>query len=568
MECRNRFENLLIALIGIALLILPAGYQLRMQSGIFQLDYYLWWITGLFCWLHFFWAGATVSNRFLQSILPFILLLSISTVYWREDSNSISLFLCCITGLGIFLFLIQAQSKIQFLIWAAVFSVLIQVVFAFQQSFRGDNTITAQFFNSGHWGNFLSMMLPVIILQLKLCRGSLLLQLFHGVILLTLIGFLLLSMARAAIIGGVVGIIFLLAGKINVCFRSWIIAGLLLLMSYAAWLILFTKSASLTGRITIYQVCVEIWKDNWLIGVGPNRFVAIYNHYQAEFLQTANLPIERELLATNMLEAFNLPLQILVEYGLVGASLLSLIVVHWWRFIRIQEPAFSASFVVVLTASLFSNPFHVTPVSFLLLVLLAAASKTDEVIKQCPFSLGKIFSMLQLILVVPYISGQIFGEWYWKRASVQALYEGFSIAHPNYKNAARWLSYRGGFLYNYGAEACIAGEAALAIEQLERAAPRLASNQLYVYLGDAYSKEGKLEEAETAYLKAVAMVPAAIYPRYQLIRFYYNKAEHKKACYWSRKLLEYPVKIASPEATQLLREVHQLAAQIKIYCSG
>jgi Tfp pilus assembly protein PilF len=101
------------------------------------------------------------------------------------------------------------------------------------------------------------------------------------------------------------------------------------------------------------------------------------------------------------------------------------------------------------------------------------------------------------LLLIPYIGTQILSEYYWKRASVQALYDGFSMAQPSYKKAARWLSGRGSFLFNYGAEACIAGDTELAITQLEAAAQRLASNQLYVYLGDAYLKSGKMQSSPT-----------------------------------------------------------------------
>ena len=568
MKWRCGFERVIILLIGLVLLILPAAYELRMQSGIFQLDYYLWWIIGVVAGIFFFWTGYSITRIFLVTVSPFFLFLTISTIYWREDSNSVSFFISCLTGLGIFLFLLQAQLKIQFLIWAVVFSVLIQLTVAVQQLVLTGNTITGQFFNSGHWGNFLSMQFPILIVLLKQHWKHQLLRRLLVVLLFATAGFLFLSMARAAIVGVATGIVFLFAGKIIFGIRRWMITAGIVLFGYVAWLILFTKSASLLGRITVYQVGVEIWKDNWLFGIGPNRFAAVYNHYQADFLQRTKLPIERELLATNMLEAFNWPLQILVEYGMIGAALLILMMFSWWRLISNREPVVIATFIVVLTAGLFSNPFHITPVSFLLIVLLAAASSPVMVIKRSTIGIGKLFMSLHVLLLIPYIGTQILGEWYWKRASVQALYEGFSMAQPSYKKAARWLSGRGNFLFNYGAEACIAGETELAITELEAAAQRLASNQLYVYLGDAYMKSGKMREAEQSYLLATAMVPAMIYPKYQLIRFYIQQANYSEACKWTKKVIDYPVKIPTPEAFQLVREIRQLTAPYLHYCSG
>jgi hypothetical protein len=559
---------LIILLIGLVLLILPAAYELRMQSGIFQLDYYLWWIIGVVAGIFFFWTGYSISRIFLVTVSPFFLFLTISTFYWREDSNSVSFFISCLTGLGIFLFLLQIQLKIQFLIWAVVFSVLVQLTVAVKQLVLSGNTITGQFFNSGHWGNFLSIQFPILILLLQRHWMQQLLRMLLMVLLFATAGFLFLSMARAAIVGVATAIVFLFARKVIFGIRWWMIIAGIVLSGYAIWLVLFTKSASLLGRITVYQVGVEIWKENWLFGIGPNRFAAVYNHYQADFLQRTKLPIERELLATNMLEAFNWQLQILVEYGTIGAALLILMMVNWWRMISKREPVIIASFIVVLTAGLFSNPFHITPVSFLLIVLLAAASCPAVVIKRSTIGIGKLFVTLQVLLLIPYIGTQILSEYYWKRASVQALYDGFSMAQPSYKKAARWLSGRGSFLFNYGAEACIAGDTELAITQLEAAAQRLASNQLYVYLGDAYLKSGKMREAEQSYLLAIAMVPATIYPKYRLIHFYLQQANYSEACKWTKKVVEYPVKIPTPEAFQLVREIRQLTAPYMHYCSG
>lgn len=567
MNRREWLENGVMGFIGLVVLVMPYCYQLRMQSGIFQFDFYLFWIAGLFAWLFFFWSDLTVSKYFLETILPFFLFVFIGAVIWKRDAGSTSFFITCFTGLGVYLFLVQTGAKTSRLIWMAVVSVFIQQTEALHQSLVG-YTITAHFYNSGHWGNFLAMMFPIVLLQLRKCRNYSFLQFLLGILLLVTVGFLLQSMARAAIVGIVAGIVFLITRRLSNGLMSWLFTTGLLFLGYASWLIFFTKSASLLGRITVYRVCFEIWKDNWLAGIGPNRFAAIYNHYQADVLSMIKLPVEREILATNMVEAFNLPFQFLVEYGLVGCSFFAWMLLKWLRLLNKKEPEYHASFLVLLTASLFSNPFHVTPVSFVLLLLLAATTTPAVVVIQRSTGPGKIISAFQLILLLPYIVMQILGERHWKKASEQALYEGFMIAQPNYKKAAKWLSYRGSFLFNYGAEACIAGKSELAIQLLEASAQRLASNQLYVYLGDAYSKLGRNKDAEQAYLIAIAMVPAAIFPKYRLIRFYTSIGNANAACLWSRQVLGYPVKIASPSAIQLLQEIRQISSRIAVYCSG
>lgn len=567
MNGREGLEKLLIGWIGIGLLLLPAGYQLRMLSGIFRLDIYWWWCTGAFAWLYCYRFGYMLSKRFLFAIVPFLVFLAAVVFSWKEDDNSTSFFISCITGLGIFLFLVQIGEKIDCAIRMAVVAVVIQFLFAFHQIILY-KPITAQFYNSGHWGNFLALMLPVIYVQLQQYWNQRLLRFLLIVSLLVVLVLLCWSMARAAILGAVTGISFLVLRKVNNRFRPFLFTGGLLLISYVTWLIFYTKSASLAGRKTVYSVCFEIWKHNWLTGVGPNRFSAVYNHYQVAFLQNARLPIEREMLATNMVEGFNLPLQLLVEYGIIGVALIVWIIIQVWQFLNKQAAEYLSALIILFTASLFSNPFHVTPVSFTGLLLLAAATRPVAVVFHRRFFGSTIIAIAQCILFLVYTGIQMGGEWYWKRASVQALYEGFSMAQPSYKKAARWLSGRGSFLFNYGAEAGIAGETELAITQLEAAAQRLASNQLYVYLGDAYLKSGKNREAERAYLLAIAMVPSMIYPKYQLIQFYIQQMNYVEACKWAKITLTYPVKIPTPEVFQLIREIRQQTAPYMHYCSG
>lgn len=78
-----------------------------------------------------------------------------------------------------------------------------------------------------------------------------------------------------------------------------------------------------------------------------------------------------------------------------------------------------------------------------------------------------------------------------------------------YRKAFSILRYNGDFLFNYGAEASVAGEHALAITILEDSKKYIAFNNLFVFLGDSYSATNNFELAEMNYLHAIFIVPRA-----------------------------------------------------------
>lgn len=148
------------------------------------------------------------------------------------------------------------------------------------------------------------------------------------------------------------------------------------------------KPASASGRLAIYTISLNIIIDHPLTGIGPNRFPAVYNNYQSEYFKTQQTTLQRQLLADNTFENFNSILQILVEYGIAGFIILLLILyqflkgqrggtkIHDKQWQRVGSAGCIASIIV---CSLFSNPFHVTPVLFLFLSSFCCSSNAFEI---------------------------------------------------------------------------------------------------------------------------------------------------------------------------------------------
>jgi hypothetical protein len=339
-----------------------------------------------------------------------------------------------------------------------------------------------------------------------------------------------------------------------------------LIISVIAFLLYNLKPASAFGRLTIYKVSTNTISDHPLIGIGPNRFSAVYNNYQSGYFKKENHSIAAQLIADNTFEAFNSIVQVTVEYGLIGTIFfllfIWLLIKHWLKdkdknknWLRIGS---TGCIISILLASFFSNPFHVTPVLFVFIYHVAivfprtANHNVHTPARKISLAFATIvFGMLVLFFALKHHDA----ESSWDKAAKTAIYDGFSKANEDYKKAYPLLKFNGEFLFNYGAEASVAKNYALAIKLLEESKEYYSFSNLYVYLGNAYTEVGQFSLAEENYLNAIYMVPSHIYPKYQLIKLYEKWGKQEDAKLWASRTIQYPVKIKTPLTDDLISEL-------------
>lgn len=116
------------------------------------------------------------------------------------------------------------------------------------------------------------------------------------------------QLARRTILLGLSGVILLVS-----------LAGVVL--GDALWLRL-TNSATITERLVIWQATFQMWRDHWLLGVGPGGFFWRYPTYLAWSAQAD----------PNLLHPHNLWLEVLAGWGAVGLVWFFLVV---WQVGRI-----------------------------------------------------------------------------------------------------------------------------------------------------------------------------------------------------------------------------------------
>jgi hypothetical protein len=422
-----------------------------------------------------------------------------------------------------------------------------------------------------------SLYLPAIVLVADywkkfqfICKTLFIVSLF------VCIYFLLATGGRAGWIGFIAGLRFLYGRD----FRGsklftriiWFLAVLILLV-----VVIYVKQDSSQGRLLIYKVSATIFKDHWLWGIGPGKFKAVYNLYQAKYFASHSIDSKEALLADNTFYAFNDTWQLLIEIGLVRFAGLAMLILLFRQYLRhlIDRKKMSsfkngalAGMLCIIAASLFSYPFHVFAIQILFLIYLAVLL----------FSVGKgtfigrrklvhrifQFAFLSMVLVFGFYginkmmfinkSGQAF-ELYRAGFKNEALNMYASLHQSLVTNGASDFSFAKQ-LYNSNR----LNEAKKIIAIVKQ---RYVDNEVYKLSAAIALETGQFERAEKDYLTALYMVPNRMRSRYDLMNFYLIAKDTAKAVYWGKSLLKMPVKVPSGTTKNLQKETKNILLTLR-----
>lgn len=532
------------------------------------------WINGCTCWIALSFLCKPIANRItipLNSAFCYAFFLCLIKSF--PDENSINAFITMVSCIGIIGYLrtVVTARYADFMLLAICLSIIIQIVIAFGQ-YHNTGLIHGQLANSGAFANYLSALIPFLLtIVVSKQQSNRLLKIVTGIILAAATMLLLFTQARAAFLGVLVAFIYVLFATVkkNISnFRMLIVIVSTIMVPLLLFALYFLKPASAAGRITIYQVSAKIIHDHPFTGIGPNRFAAEYNNYQSDYFSTGEQPVSKQMLAADVLEAYNWVFQVLTEYGLIGLLLFIWIlyeIIRKWCYnnkhhhTTWQQTGSIACILSLFVAGLFSNPFHLTPVLLLLVYHLSVitAPQRTKVLQPAKNKYGLFLALLISATVVVYIILEYRATKQWEKAATAGKLNDFEHARHFYDKAFPVLKYNGDFLFNYGAEACVAGDYRNAIFLLERAKLFNSLGAVRIFLGDAYTAAQQYQLAESNYLAAIYTVPSHIYPKYKLIQLYKKWGKTTLASEWTKRTLQFPVKISSEFSERLLQQLKE-----------
>ena len=303
----------------------------------------------------FFWlgillllSGPILNDRFhinLNIIDLFLCLFLMYTILNSLVHNLVFFSRKNIEGVGllIFYFLVKIlfsgkDLSERWYEFSVLFLTFIHVVVAILQwfelipSFNSYFKIMGFFHNPGPFAIYLATLF-VFCLTVFLYSNNSAIKITALVLFLLCIPILVVTISRAAWLGALVGMSFVIETKYRVwathikslravtknLFSIVVIAGVLL-VSYQLYLL---KENSANGRLLIWKITGVVVKDHCLVGVGLGNFPASFLEYQSLYFQQHPDRVSEEgQLAGETWYAFNDILQITAEQGIIGFGLI------------------------------------------------------------------------------------------------------------------------------------------------------------------------------------------------------------------------------------------------------
>jgi hypothetical protein len=326
------------------------------------------------------------------------------------------------------------------------------------------------------------------------------------------------------------------------------------------------KTDSSLGRLLVYNITCNIWKDHWLNGLGIGKFRACYLYYQAAYFKAGNFTQKELLLADNTQFAFNDYWQLILETGLKGiAFILSGFSMLFYLIVKSLKNDHLRSFlllfaivhiIVISVAALYMHVFEhfIIQCGYIACIFVIASFAYPGVVKQLAGSGVVCLMMTSYLNWALYLTNY---SNYQKLADAQILYRAGYIEQSlcAYRQLFHSLKDDSLYLWQYAAVLTSNDCALEADEVLRLNLDKLCDNRHYSLLAELYYKRGRMKEAEQAYLLSIYMVPNRFQTRYDLFMFYCLTQQKAKAIATGRAIMALPVKIPSGQVSRIQHEV-------------
>lgn len=201
------------------------------------------------------------------------------------------------------------------------------------------------FINPNHLAGFLVALFPVAITQVFIGRTNPVVRILYGYAALLMLAGIAVTMSRGGWAAAAIAFVFLFSWmlwrrrELRIALLACLVfvglSGYIFVRSVdKAWARIENVTASNNldagaSRKWLWEPAVKMWKDHWVTGVGPAQFDVRFPAYRPPWIQSDPGWVHNE------------PLNLLVDYGAVGAGIaaLALAAMAWgvWKTSRFVE---------------------------------------------------------------------------------------------------------------------------------------------------------------------------------------------------------------------------------------
>jgi O-antigen ligase len=450
-----------------------------------------------------------------------------------------------------------------------------QIAYGYQQLSMPWHTISDNkgiFFNTGIFGHLLAVSCILIIsgIYYGIEHKKKPVILLTSICLLLAITQLAATQSRASWVAIFAGLLVMGLSKfkpgdffrrLNIYIRIVLILAILAFSVFSVYYLYSIKTDSANGRVLIWTVSANIFKESPITGKGLNSFEANYMDAQSVFF--ANNPNHHfEMLADDIFVPFNEYIKIGVEQGVTG--LLFALLLIFFLIFRTKEASGNvarkalltttkSAFAVILVTALFSYPFEVLQFKVLSIFLIAVLSKYStgialfDKIKLAPtaYKYAKTGICSLLILLSIFVSIQAYnlrvGINKWEAIMRTPMEERISLLHL-FEGIYPELKNNPAFLVTYSRSLERKGDYVGAIRLLKETEAIRPSYSICIELGELHYKTGDYDMAIHHWSKAANMIPARFEPLYRMAKLYHEQGNYEaakeKACLFMNKKIK------------------------------
>lgn len=469
--------------------------------------------------------------------------------------------------------------SIYILLFAIFVCTLWQIVYGYQQLSMPWHTISDNkgiFFNTGIFGHLLAVasILTICGIYYSIKYKKKPAILFMVICLILFVIQLVATQSRTSWLALFAGLLVIVFSRFNLrCFfrrfniytRAVFILTIFALAVTSMYYLYSIKADSANGRVLIWAVSANIFKENPIIGNGLNSFEANYMNAQALFF-TNNSNHYFGMLADDIFVPFNEYLKIGVEQGIIG--LLFVLLLIFFLIFKTNMGnrteaetlllvAIKSVFIAILVTALFSYPFEILQFKVLAVFLMSVLSgysssiKLSERIMLSPamykYLKMSISCLLILFLLFVSIQGYIFHTAINKWKTVMKIQSEDYITSINvFKEIYPELKTESAFLVTYSRCLERKGDYVVAIRFLKEVEKIRSSYSVSMFLGELCYKTGDYNMAIYYWNKALNMIPSRFEPLFHIAKLYDEQGDHELARLQAIRFMNKKVKKDSP----------------------
>lgn len=334
-------------------------------------------------------------------------------------------------------------------------------------------------------------------------------------------------------------------------------------------LLYYFKPISANSRMYIWIISLKVFLSHPLWGVG-NSYSYYFLHQQAEYFRQ-NPDSAFINMADNIHHSYNVFIQILSQYGLIGFILCCSIIICIYKC---KCRSFLWIIKIALLEIMIEGSFSFAVSSYsLLLIISIYIGLIDRCMPyvykaQIIFS-NKTYLRLRMIygttlcMVCVLLIGYAYSTLCWRKGMVAFEKQEYNKAGRFFNRANFMLKSNGYFGNIRGKCLSLQNKYIESNEIMAQAMMNRYSTYSEIIMGDNYLALGQYEKAKHAYMTAHRILPSKMYPLYLLSICLYKEGDIDEFKKTANVVLNMPVKVHSTATVQMKNKLSTILNQIQ-----